>query len=154
MTTEAPTYGPFHLLVMGVCPPRQFTAHLVEAFDCVSHEIGRFEMVAESTVNGEPWGCNLQTNKISSQREEPGQKETLTLRAASKASLHEPPVNFDLAHSLKSGVGDGEWRVASTPLSGVLRHRCKKSVWKCRMHSGGTGQHDLPATQVTMDPVM
>jgi hypothetical protein len=44
-----------------------------------------------------------------------------------KASLHEPLVNFDFAHSLKSGMGDGGWRVASTLSAGVERYRCKKS---------------------------
>ena len=67
------------------------------------------------------------------------QKGILTFREATKASLHEPPLSFDFAHSLKSGVRDFKWTVASTLLSGVERNRSKKSVAKCRMHTGGTG---------------
>ena len=85
-------------------------------------------MVAESIINRESRGCKLQTNGVSSQRAAPERKKKLTFRAATKASLQESPVNFNFTHSLKSGVGDGEWRVVATLLSGVERHCCKKSV--------------------------
>ena len=138
MTAQALTYSPFHLLAMCIRLPRQFVVHLLATPDCVRYAVGHFEMVAESPVNRESRGCKLRTNGVSSPR---GvlKKEILTLRAATKASLHEPPANFDFAHSLKSGVGDGEWRIVSTLLSGVERQRCKKSVAKCRTHGGGTG---------------
>ena len=103
---EALTYGPFRLLAVGVCLRRQFTVHLVETFDCIRYAIGHFEMVAESTIDRESRGCKLQTNAASG----PGilKKEILTFKEAAKASLHEPLVNFNFAHSLKSGTGDGE----------------------------------------------
>ena len=115
---------------MRVCFPRQFAVHLLETLECIRYAIGHFETVTESVINRESRGCKLQTNGVSNQREAPEQKEILTLIAASKASLHEPPVNFNFAHSLKSSVGNGEWRVVSL-LSAVERHRCKKSVAKC-----------------------
>ena len=96
------------MLAMRVCLPRQFGVHLMETLDCIYYAIGHFEMVAESPINRESRGCKLQTNGVSSQQGAPEQKEILTLRAATKASLHELPVNFDFAHSLRSGVGDGE----------------------------------------------
>ena len=139
---------------MYVCLPRQFAVHLVETLDCIRYAIGHFEMVAESAIYRGSRGCKLQTNGVSSQREAPEQKKMLTLRAATKASLHEPPVNFDFAHSLKSGVGDGEWRVLSKLLSGLERYRCKKSVAKCRMHSRVTRYHNLPETQAMTGPVI
>jgi hypothetical protein len=114
VTAQALTYGPFRLLAMRVCLPRQFTVHLVETLNRIRYAIGHFEMVAESQIN----------------------RESRRLIAATKASLHEPPVNFNFAHSLKSGGGEGEWRVVPTLLSGAERHRCKKSE-----------------TQVTMGPI-
>ena len=147
---EALTYGPFRLLAKGVCLARQFAVHLMETLDCIRYPIGHFEMVAESAVNREPRGCKLQTNGFSSPPSVLKQ-EILTLRAATKASPHEPPFIIDFAHSLKR---DGEWRVVSALLSGVERHRCKKSVAKRQMHGGGTEQHILPATQVTMGSVI
>jgi hypothetical protein len=139
VAAQALTYGPFRLLAMRVCLPRQFAVHFVETLDRIRYAIGYFEMVAESQINHESRGCELQTNGVSSQRGAPEQKEILTLIAATKASLHEPPVSFNIAHSLKSGGGDGEWRVVSTLLSGVEKHRCNKSVAKSRMHSTGIG---------------
>ena len=105
MTVQALTYNPFHRLAMHVCLARQFTVHLVETLDCVRYTIGDFETVAESVVNRESRGCKLQTNEVSSQRTALKQKKILTVTAATKASFHEPPVKFDFAHSLKSGVG-------------------------------------------------
>ena len=131
---QALTYGPFRLFAMRVC---RFAVHLVETLDCFRYTVDRFEMVAESPINRESRGCELRTNGMSSQREVPEQKEILTVRAATKASVHEPPVNFNFAHCLKSGVGVGVLGVVSTLLSGVERHRCKKSVATCRMHNGG-----------------
>ena len=96
-------------------------------------------MVAESAINRESRGYELQTSGVSGRRGAPEKREILTLRAVTKASFHEPSVNFDFAHSLKSGVGYGEWRIVSALLSGVERYRCKESVAKFRMHSGGTG---------------
>ena len=139
MTAQVLTCGPFRLLGIRVCLSRQFAIHLVETLNCVRYTIGHFEMVADSAMNRESCGCKLQTNGVSSQRGAPEQKETLTLRAAAKASLHKLPVNFDFAHSLKSGVGDGGWRVVSTLISEVERHRCNKSVAKRRMHSRAPG---------------
>ena len=132
------TYNPFHLLAMRVCLLCQFTVQLVETLDCVRYAVGHFEVIAENPIYCESRGCKLLTNGVSSPR---GvlKKEELTLKVAPKASLHEPPVNFNFAHSLKSGTGNGEWRVMSRLLSGLERHRCKKSVVKCRMHNGGTG---------------
>ena len=124
---------------MRVCFPRQFAVHLLETLECIRYAIGHFETVTESAINRESRGCKLQTNGVPSQRGAPQQKEILTLTAPTKASLHEPPANFDLAHSLKSGVGDGGWRIMSALLSAVERHRCEKSVAKSRMHNGGTG---------------
>jgi hypothetical protein len=137
VAAQVPTYGPLRLLAMHVCLPRQFAVHLVETLDCIHYTIAHFEMVAESPINRESRGCKLQTNGVSSPR---GvlRKEVLTLTAATRASLHDPPINFDFAHFLRSGVGGGEWRVVSTPLSGVERHRSKKSVAQDRMYSGGT----------------
>ena len=68
ITAEVLTYGPFRLLVMGVYLPRQFPVHLVETLDCICNAIGHFEMVAESAVNRESWGCKLQTKGVSTQR--------------------------------------------------------------------------------------
>jgi hypothetical protein len=115
---------------MRVYLPRQFAVHLVETLACIRYTTGLFEMFAESQINCEPWGCKLQSNGVSSPR---GvlRKEILTLSVATRASLHDPPINFDFAHSLNSGVGNGEWWVVSTLLSGVERHRSKKSVAKC-----------------------
>ena len=124
---------------MHVCLSRQFIVHLVETLDCIRYAIGHFEMVAESAINCESRGCKLQTNGGSMQRGAPEQKGILTLREETKASLHESLVNFDFAHSLKSGVVDVEWTVVSKLLLGMERHRCKRSVAKCRMHSEGTG---------------
>ena len=129
VTVDALTYGPFRLLP--VCFVCQFAVHLVETLDCVRYAIGHFEMVAKSAINRKPRGCKLQTNRVSSQRGAPEQRGILTLRAASKASLHEPRINFNFAHSLKSGVGHDEWRVVSTLLSWAERHLSKKSVVKC-----------------------
>ena len=86
----------------------------METFDCIRYAIGHFEMVTESTIDRESRGCKLQTNAVSG----PGvlKKEILTFKEAAKASLHEPLVNFDLAHSLKIGAEDGEWRVVSALL--------------------------------------
>ena len=103
MTAQALTHGPFRLLAIRVCLSRQFVVHLVETLDCIRYAIGRFEMVAKSAINRDSRGCKLQTNGVSSQREPPEQKQILTLRAATKASLHDPPVNFDFAHFVKSG---------------------------------------------------
>ena len=122
---------------MRACLPRQFTVHSVKTLDRIRYAIGHFEMVAESQINHESRGCKLQTNGVSNQREAPEQKEILTLIAASKASLHEPPVNFNFAHSLKRSGRDGECRVVSTLISGVERYRSKKTVAKSRMHSRG-----------------
>ena len=66
-------------------------------------------------------------------------KEILTSGVAAKASLHEQPVDFTFAHSLKSGVGVSESRVVSTLVSGVERHCCKKSMARYRMHVRGIG---------------
>jgi hypothetical protein len=121
---------------MRVYLPRQFAVHLVETLDCVHYVIGYFKMVTESPINREYRGCKLQTNGMLSQRRVLEQKEILTLRAATEAILHEPPVNFDFAHSLRSGVGNGEWRAVSTLLLGVERHRCKKSG---KMSNDGRG---------------
>jgi hypothetical protein len=96
---------------MHVCLPRQLPVHLVETFDCIRYPIGHFKMVAESAINRESRGCKLQTDGVSSQRGAPEQKEILTSRAATRASLHEPPVSFDFAQCFKSGVGDGGWLV-------------------------------------------
>ena len=139
VTAQALTYNPFCLLPMRGYLPRQFTIHFVETLDPIRGAIGHFEMFAKSPINRGSRGCKLQTIGVSSQRGAPEQEEILTVRAASKASLHEPPLSPDFAHSLKSGVGDCKWRVVSTLLSGVERHRSKKSMTKCRMHSRGTG---------------
>ena len=127
VTAQALTYGPFCLLAMRVCLPRQFTIHFVETLNSIRCAIGHFEMFAKSPINHGSRGYKLQTTGVSSQREAPEQEEILTVRAASKASLHEPPLNCDFAHSIKSGVGDCEWRGVLTLLSGVERHRRKKS---------------------------
>ena len=103
----------------------------METLDSIAYAIGRFEMVAESPINRESRGCKLRANGVSGEQGAPEQKGVLTSRAETKASLHEPPVNFDFAHSLKIGVGDGEWRVVSRLLSEVERYRFKKSVAKC-----------------------
>jgi hypothetical protein len=137
VTAQALTYGPFRLLAMRVGLLRQFTVHLVETLNGVRCAIGHFEIVAEGAINRESCRCKLQTNGISSQRGPPKQNAILTLRAETKASLHELFVNFNFAHSRKSCVGDGERRVVSILFSGVERHRCKKSVAKCRMHGEG-----------------
>jgi hypothetical protein len=124
---------------MRACLQYQFAVHLVETLDCFRYASGHFEMIAESAINRESRGSKLQTNGMSTQRAAPERKDILTFRAATKASLHESLVNFDFAHSLMSGVGDGERMAASTLLSGVERHRCMKSVAKYRMRNGGRG---------------
>ena len=108
----------------------QLTRHLVETLGRIRHAVCHFEMVAESPINRESRGCKLRTNGVSGERGAPEQKGVLTLRAETKASPHEPPVNFDFAHSLKIGVGDDEWRAAPRLLSKVERYRFKKSVAK------------------------
>ena len=136
---QALTYSPFRLFTMRamrVSLPFQFAVHLMETLYCVRYAVGHFEMIAESAINCESRGCKLQTKGCQAQGASE-RKEILTLRAETKASLHERPVNVDFAHALKSGVGDDESKVVSTLLLGVDRHRCKKSVTKCRMHSGG-----------------
>ena len=138
VTAQALTYGPFRLLAMRVCLPRQFVVHLVETLDCARYAVSHFEMVAESPINRESRGCKLQTNRVSGPRRVL-KKDILALKASTKASFHEPPVNFNFVHSLKSGGGDCKWRVVSTMLSGVESHRCKKSAANCRMHRGGIG---------------
>jgi hypothetical protein len=147
ITAEVLTYGPLHLLAMRICLRRKFAVHLVETLDRFRYAIGHFEVVAESAIYRESRSCKLQTNGVSSQREVPEQKEIHTLRAASKAFLHEPRVNFDFAHCFKSGMRDDEWRV-------VGRYRCKKSVTKCQIHNRGTVLHNLPQIQVIMGPVI
>jgi hypothetical protein len=71
VTAQALTYGPFRLLAMRIYFPRQFIVHLVETLGRIPCAIGRFEMVAESTINRESRGCKLQTNGVSSQRVAP-----------------------------------------------------------------------------------
>jgi hypothetical protein len=132
---------------MRICLRRKFPVHSMETLDRIRYTIGHFEVVAESAVYRESRSCELQTNGVSSQRGAPEQKDILTLRAETKAFLHDPPVNFDFAHCLKSGVRDAEWRV-------VERYRCKKSVAKCQIHNGGAGLHNLPEIQVLMGPVI
>ena len=138
LCAHALTYDPFRLLTICVCLPCQFIVHLLETLDCVRYAVGHFEIIAESPINCEPRGCKLQTNGVSSPRRVLT-KEILTSRAATKASLHELPVNCDFAHSLKSGEGDGEWKFMSTLLSGLERHHFKKSMAKRLMCSGRTG---------------
>ena len=108
VTAQGRTCGPFRLLGMRVALPRQFAVHLVETLDCIRYAVGHFQTIAENAINRESRGCKLRTNGGSSQRGAPEPKETLTLSAATKASLHELVVDFDFAHSLKSGVGDCE----------------------------------------------
>ena len=111
VTAQARTCGPFRLLATRVCLPHQFAVHLLETLDGIRYAVGHFQMIAESAINRESRSCKLQTNAVSSRRGAPELKETLTLRAATKASLHEPVVNFNFTHSLKSSVGEGGWRV-------------------------------------------
>jgi hypothetical protein len=121
VTVQVLTYGPFRLLSMRVCLSRQFVVHFVETLDCIHDAIGHFEMVAESTINRESRRCKLQTHGMSSQREALEQKEILTLRAPTKASLHVPPVNCDFAHSFKSCVGGGESRASRSRTMALSR---------------------------------
>jgi hypothetical protein len=95
-------------------------------------------MIAESLINRKSRGRKLPTDRVSRPRGVPEGKKTLTLTEATKVSFHEPPLNFDFTHSLKSGMGD-EGRAVSPLFSGVERHRCKISGARCRMHNGGTG---------------
>ena len=132
------TYSPCLLLAMRVCLLHRFTVHLVATLDCVRYAVGHFEMMAESPINHESRGYKLQTNGVSGPRRVL-KKEILTLRAATKGSLHKPPVSSIFAHSLKSSVGGGERMFVSRLFAGAERHRCKKSVTKWRMHSGRTG---------------
>ena len=61
VTAQALTYGPFRLLAMRACLPRQFAVHLLETLECIHYTIGHFEMVAESAINRESRGCKLRT---------------------------------------------------------------------------------------------
>ena len=64
-------------------------------------------------------------------------KKLLTLSAVARAYFHGPSVNFNLAHSFKSGAEECEW---ARLLWGVERHFCKKSAVKLRMRGEPTGR--------------
>ena len=111
-------------------------------------------MVAKSLVNRESRSRELQTDRESNRWWIPEPKEKLTLREAIKASFHDEAVNSNFAHSLRSGVGDGDWSPVLSPLPlGVDRHRRKKSVAKYRAH-GRTVESSSPEIQMEMGPVV
>jgi hypothetical protein len=90
----------------------KFTHHLVETFDRIRYVVYRFKTFTYDPVDRGLGKCELQTNSVSITRRERERKEILTPRAESKASFHKSRVNFAFAHSLTSGVGVGELRVA------------------------------------------
>ena len=90
----------------------QFSRHLVETLDRIRYAVHRFEAFTYDLVDRDPRRFELQTNRVSIPRRVRERKEVLTLTAESKASLHKSRVNFTFAHSLRSGVGVGETRVA------------------------------------------
>jgi hypothetical protein len=90
----------------------KFTRHLVETLDRIRYAVHRFETFTYDPVDRSPGKCELQTNSVSISRREREKREILTPRAESKASLHKSRVNFAFAHSLTSGVGVDELRVA------------------------------------------
>ena len=133
MSAQALTCDPFHLFATRVYLAPQLAVHVVETLDCIRYAVAHFEMVTESPINHETC-CKLQTNRVSGQRGATEQKEIPTLRVANTACLHELPIDFDFAHSLKSGVGNDEWTVVCTLLSGMGRH----GSWNvgCRQYKG------------------
>ena len=103
--------------------------------------VEHFQVVAESPINRESRRHKLESDGVLSPRAVPDEKEILTLTVATKASFHELPANFNFAHPLRSGVGDGEWRVVSSLLSGAVRHCWAKSAMKLRMYGRGTSKN-------------
>ena len=106
----------------------------MQTLDCIRYAVYRFELFTYDLVNRDPGKYELQTNNasVSIPRRLREQQEILTPAAESKASLHKSRVNFAFAHSLRSGVGVDELRVAwgvgaSLSLLGTERHRWVKS---------------------------
>ena len=89
--------------------------------------VEQLEVIAESPINCESRRRKLESNRVSSSRRALKRNKILTLTLATKASFHELPINLNFIHSLKSGVGNGEWGDVILLLSGVERHRCAKS---------------------------
>ena len=90
------------------------THHFEETFDCIRYTLDRFQTFTYNPINCDCGKCELQTIRVtvSIPRGLPEQKKILTLAAATKASFHEHLANVAFAHSLKSGVGVGELKVA------------------------------------------
>ena len=107
-----PTRNPFGHGSAHVDFPFQFIHHFEEAFDCVRYIVDHFQTFTYDQINCESGKCELQTIRVSITRRVPDQKKILTPAVVTKASFHERLANAALAHSLKSGVGVGELRVA------------------------------------------
>ena len=90
----------------------QFNRHLVETFDRIRYAVYRFETFTYDPVDRDPGKCELQIIRVPIPRGVPGQKEILTLAATTKASFHSPLANLAFTHSLNSGVGFHESKVA------------------------------------------
>ena len=135
-------YGSTHIDL----PSHRFTHHFVETFDRTCYTIDRFQLFTYDPMYCDSGKCELQTFKMSIPRGVPEQKKIPTLAAATK-----PLANVTFSHSLNSGVGVHESRVArgvgaclcwavfkavSSPLSGAEK---VKSVEKVRTHGNQTG---------------
>ena len=89
----------------------QFTHHFVETFDCIRYTIDR-QTFTYDPINCDSGKGKLQTISVTIPRGVPEQMEILTLAATTKASFHSPLANLAFAHSLNSGVGVHESKVA------------------------------------------
>jgi hypothetical protein len=100
-------YGSAHVNL-----PSQFAHHFEETFDCIRYTLDCIQTFTYNPINCDSGWCELQITRVSIPRRVREQKEILTLTADRKASLHKLRVNFAFAHSLRSGSGVGELRVA------------------------------------------
>ena len=133
----------------------QFIDHCVETFDCIRYTVDRFQTFTYDPINCDSGKCELKTITASIPQGVPERNKILTLAATIKASFHSLLTNVAFAHSLNSGVGVHESKVArgvgaslcgavfeaaSPSFSGVERYLQVKSVEKFRTHGNQTGQ--------------